>query len=190
MDPLSFASADEFRTWLEANHATARELWVGFRKKGSGLPSITYPEAVDQALCFGWIDGVRRGVDIQSYANRFTPRRSGSSWSAVNLKRAAELIAQGLMHPAGLRAYEARSREGTPRAERPSALAPEHEAQLRANRAAWAFWEAQPPGYHRLAAFWIADAKQEQTRLKRLATLVEDCAAGRRVKPLRRPGEG
>jgi uncharacterized protein YdeI (YjbR/CyaY-like superfamily) len=189
--PRFFATAAEFRAWLEQHHADERELWVGFHKKGSGRPSITYPEAVAEALCFGWIDGVRRSVDDESYANRFTPRRRGSNWSAVNVKLVEELTRAGRMHPAGLKAFEERApaRTGVYSYENRHAarLDAEQEAQLRANAAAWEFFQAQPPGYRQTAVWWVVSAKRPETRQQRLATLIEDSANGRMIGPLARP---
>jgi uncharacterized protein YdeI (YjbR/CyaY-like superfamily) len=188
-----FATPDEWRQWLTQHHADRQELWVGLYKKGSGRPSITYPEAVDQALCFGWIDGVRKSIAADSYCNRFTPRRSGSTWSAVNIRRVRELTAQGLMHAAGLKAFEERKVErtgGYSFEQRDQArLEPAHEALLRANVAAWEFFQAQPPWYRTTATWWIVSAKQEATRLRRLTTLIECSAQGRTIPPLTRPGK-
>lgn len=191
MTPTFFATPADFRRWLERHHATAPELLVGFYKKGSGRPSITWPESVEEALCFGWIDGVRRTIDEESYTIRFTPRRPGSNWSRINLEKARELIAAGRMRPAGLRAFERRDPDGDPRAysyERKDAarLSPEQEARFRAAREAWQFFQSQPPSYRRTATFWVASAKREETRSRRLETLIEDSAAGRRIGPLRR----
>jgi uncharacterized protein YdeI (YjbR/CyaY-like superfamily) len=190
-DIVFFATPADFRAWLAANHETATELLVGFYKKGTGRPSLTWQEAVDQALCFGWIDGVRRSIDADSYLNRFTPRKPTSNWSNVNIARVAALTAAGLMQPAGLRAFAARTqaKSGVYSFEQgePQTLPPELEAPFRMNAAAWAFWEAQPPGYRRTAAWWVVSAKQEATRLRRLATLIEDSAAGRRLAHLARP---
>lgn len=186
---IFFATAADFRAWLEANHATAGELWVGYYKKGSGRPSISWPEAVDQALCYGWIDGIRKSLDENSYTNRFTPRRKGSNWSAVNIRRAHELIAQGLMQPAGLAAFEARDAardEQYSYERRMAALGEDYEATFRADAAAWAYWEAQPAHYRRGALHWVTSAKREETRRKRLATLIEDSAAGRWIALYRR----
>jgi uncharacterized protein YdeI (YjbR/CyaY-like superfamily) len=192
VDVVYFETAADFRSWLEAHHTTETELWVGYHKKATGRPSITHPEAVDQALCFGWIDGVRRSVDADSYTNRFTPRTARSNWSAVNIKRVGELIELGLMTPAGLRAFEARdpSRINVYSSEQHAvALDPAYEEQLRANAAAWAFFQAQPPSYRRPAIHWVMSAKKEETRLKRLATLIDDSANGRRIGPLTRPAD-
>jgi uncharacterized protein YdeI (YjbR/CyaY-like superfamily) len=185
-----FASPAELRAWFEANHETAPELWVGFWKKETGRPSPTWSEAVDEALCFGWIDGIRKRVDGESYTNRFTPRRKGSTWSAVNVKKVEALVGQGRVRPAGLKAFEARDPASTNlySFEREhAALAPEQEAELRANPAAWAYWQSRPPSYRKAASHWVISAKQSETRARRLATLVADCAAGRTIGPLTRP---
>ena len=188
-EPAFYATPAEWRAWLEAHHEDAREHWVGFHKRGSGERSITWPEAVDQALCFGWIDGVRRGIDEQRYMVRFTPRKASSRWSLVNVRRVRDLQEAGLMHPAGLAAFEARTQEGTYSYEqRDEARFDERrEALLRGHEAAWAFFSAQPPWYRRTATFWVMSAKREETRDRRLQALIEDSAAGRRVGPLRRP---
>jgi uncharacterized protein YdeI (YjbR/CyaY-like superfamily) len=162
---------------------------VGFHKRGSRRPSITWPESVDQALCFGWIDGVRKRVDDERYMIRFTPRKRSSTWSRVNVARVAELTEAGLMHPAGLAAFAARTEEGTYSYEQREAAAfdPEREARLRADAAAWAWFSAQPPWYRRTATHWVMSAKREETRDRRLARLIADSAAGRTVGPLQRP---
>jgi len=186
-EAVIFADAAEFRAWLAANHDTATELWVGYYKKGVPKTSITYAEAVEEALCFGWIDGLTRRVDDEVHANRYTPRRRTSSWSAINIAKVAELRAAGRMHPAGLRAFEERDRrkDGSYSYEQaPRQLPPEAEAQLRARPGAWEYWLSRTPGYRRAATHWVLSAKREETRQRRLATLVEDCAAGRPVKPL------
>ena len=183
-----FATPAAWRRWLEVHHATAPELLVGFHKKGSGQPSITWPEAVDGALCFGWIDGVRRRIDDTRYSIRFTPRRARSIWSAVNVGRVAALTASGLMTPAGLRAFAGRSdaRTGIYAFEQHEAavLAPADEKRLRANQKAWAFFQARPPSYQRTVTWWITSAKQEATRQRRLTALIDDSAAGKTVKHL------
>jgi len=188
MTPTFFATAADFRAWLAANHATTGELLVGFYKVGAGKPSITWPQSVDQALCYGWIDGIRRRIDDESYSIRFTPRRPGSNWSLVNVRRALELSEQGLMTPAGLAAFEARDavRDEQYSYERQSAaFDAAGEAEFRANAAAWAYWEAQPAHYRRGVTHWVTSAKREETRRKRLATLIEDSAAGRWIAPYR-----
>lgn len=185
MKPTFFATPAELRRWFAKNAAKEGEILVGFHKKGSGLPSITWPESVDEALCVGWIDGVRRGVDDTSYTIRFTPRRPGSMWSAINIAKVKELTAAGRMKPAGLAAFATR------RADRSgysyeqlitsAAFAPEQEKRFRKNARAWRFFSAQPPGYRGHAAFWVTSAKKEETRERRLATLIADSAAGRRL---------
>ena len=184
MKPKFFATPDAFRRWLEKNHEKEEELLVGFYKRDSGKKSITWPESVDQALCFGWIDGIRRRIDDVSYSIRFTPRRRGSIWSAVNIKRAKELIEQKLMAPAGVRAFEARDEKKSAiysYENRPRELAPEYEKTFRANRKAWDFWSVQPPSYRRQITDWVMEAKKEETRARRLAKLIDDSAHGRRV---------
>jgi uncharacterized protein YdeI (YjbR/CyaY-like superfamily) len=187
--PSFYASPEEWRAWLDAHHADMREHWVGFHKVGSGRPSITWPEAVDQALCFGWIDGVRRRVDETSYMIRFTPRKKASKWSLVNARRVGELREAGLMRPAGIAAFEARSETGTYSYEQRDSAAfdPERERRLRANPAAWEHFSAQPPWYRRTATHWVMSAKRDETRDRRLARLIEDSAAGRPIGPLARP---
>jgi uncharacterized protein YdeI (YjbR/CyaY-like superfamily) len=193
MQVVFFETPTAFRAWLEANHETASELWVGFHKKATGRPSMVWSEAVDQALCFGWIDGIRKSVDGDSYANRFTPRKPRSTWSNVNIEKVARLSEQGLMTPAGLRALEARDpvKSGIYSFEqRPETLPPAFEEQFRANADAWTFWQTQPPGYRRTATFWVLSAKRAATRQRRLATLIEDSAHGRRIGLLARPSRG
>jgi uncharacterized protein YdeI (YjbR/CyaY-like superfamily) len=189
--PVFFATPAAFRAWLEAHHATVRELWVGFYKKATGRPSITWPESVDEALCFGWIDGIRKRIGDSSYMIRFTPRQPRSTWSSVNLGRIEELSRQGRVHPAGLRVYEQRSeaRSGIYAYEQRQAAALDAaaEAQFQANAAAWRFFQAQPPSYRRLAIWWVVSAKREATRQKRLTTLIDDSAHGRPIAPLTRP---
>ena len=187
-EPTFYATAEEWRAWLAEHHADAREHWVGFHKRATGRPSMTWAESVDQALCFGWIDGIRKRVDDERYTIRFTPRTPSSRWSRVNVARVAELTAAGLMHPAGLRAFEARTDVGTYSYEQreASTFDPGRERRLRANAAAAAFFDAQPPSYRRSATHWVMSAKREETRDRRLAQLIEDSAAGRRIGPLAR----
>lgn len=191
MKPKFFSNPSQFRAWLQQNHADVQELLVGFYKRDSGKPSITWPEAVDQALCFGWIDGVRRSLDTKRYMIRFTPRKPRSTWSAVNITRAKELVTQGLMSPAGLKTFEQRSDEKSAiysYEQRKSAkLAPEQEREFRANRQAWNFFETQPPWYRRTATYWVTSAKKEETREKRLATLIEYSERHKPIPPLVRP---
>lgn len=190
-NPIFFARPSEFRAWLQENHDEASEIWVGFYKKGSGKPSITMPESVDEALCFGWIDGVRRSVSETSYANRFTQRKARSTWSAVNINRAKELIRLGRMQAAGLKAFERRTDERSAiysYEQRQSAkLSEAFEKQFRSNRKAWNFFRAQAPWYQRVAAFWVVSAKREDTKVNRLAKLIKDSENGRTIPPLTRP---
>lgn len=184
MKPKFFETPSVFRGWLEKHHESSKELLVGFYKKGSGRPSITWPESVDEALCFGWIDGVRRRIDDVSYSIRFTPRRTTSIWSAVNIKRAQELIDQGLMNSAGLKAFEARreNRSGIYAYEqRTEKLPGPYERRFKKNKKAWDFFQAQSPWYRKTLGWWIVSAKREETRLKRLATLIEESANGRKM---------
>jgi uncharacterized protein YdeI (YjbR/CyaY-like superfamily) len=188
--PTFFAGPAEFRRWLELNHDRERELVVGFWKTSTGKPSMTWAQSVDEALCFGWIDGVRRSLGDESYTIRFTPRRRGSVWSAVNVRRARELIELGRMTSAGLKAFEARraNRSGIYSYEQRSTELPEPYAEgLRANAAAWEFFQSRPASYRKAAMWWIVSAKKEETRLRRLTMLIEDSARGRTVKPLTPP---
>jgi uncharacterized protein YdeI (YjbR/CyaY-like superfamily) len=182
-EPVFFPTEAEFRRWLEANSETAPELLVGFWKKGSGKPSIDWLQARDQALCFGWIDGVRRSLGEDAYTIRFTPRRKGSIWSKVNVERFAALKAEGLMTAAGERAYEEnKAKNGLYAYERPlAALTADEEALFRRNAAAWADWDKRPPGYRKTVLHWVTSAKRPDTRARRLATLIADSAAGRKV---------
>ena len=189
-EPVFFATPIDFRRWLKRHHRSERELLVGFYKKGSGRPSLTWPESVDEALSFGWIDGVRRRLDDESYSIRFTPRKRGSIWSDVNRRRVEELKRAGRMQPAGLEAYEARdaARSGVYSFEqrKTARLDPDAEARFKADRAAWRFFTSQPPGYRKTAIWWVVSAKRDETRARRLATLIGDSGAGRRIGPLRR----
>jgi uncharacterized protein YdeI (YjbR/CyaY-like superfamily) len=186
-EPRYFRSPTEFRKWLEKNHTKADELVVGFHKKASGKPSMTWPQSVDEALCFGWIDGIRRTVDEERYTIRFTPRRPGSNWSAVNLKRVPQLEALGRMADAGRAAFAKRSEAKSAiysYENKPEDLPPDDQKRFRANEEAWKFFSEQPPGYRRTALYWVLSAKKEETRDKRLATLIADSAAGRRLAQL------
>ena len=184
-DILFFAKPVLFREWLAAHHETERELWVGFRKKGSGIPSITWPESVDEALCVGWIDGIRKGIDTTSYKIRFTPRKQVSTWSAVNIGRVKELTRSGRMLPAGLAAFARRTDEKSAtyayENRQAAKLSAEQEQRFRASPEAWAFFEAQPPSYRNVVAWWVISAKQQPTREKRLARLISESQARRRV---------
>ena len=184
MKPAFFKSQPQFRKWLETHHTTDRELWVGFYKKGSGKSGIGYKEAVDEALCFGWIDGIKKRVDESSYTHRFTPRVASSIWSAINLKRVKELIKLGRVAPAGRHAFEHRDPKKAQLysfENRPSTLDPALERTFTANAKALAFFRAQPPGYQKLVTFWIMSAKRDETRLKRLDALIQRSAEGKRL---------
>jgi len=193
MAPTFFATPSAFRAWLQKHHDKEQELWVGFHKKGSGKPSITWPDSVDAALCFGWIDGVRKSLNGHSYTIRFTPRKPISTWSAVNIKRVAELTKLGLMQPAGLKAFEKRSDDKSAiysyEQRKTAKLSGDYEKKFRAQKKAWEFFQSQPPWYRRVASFWVISAKKEETRLKRLATLIEASERGESIAPLRRPGK-
>jgi uncharacterized protein YdeI (YjbR/CyaY-like superfamily) len=195
--PRFFATPAALRRWLLQHHETASELWVGMYKVSTGRKSVTWKEVVDEVLCVGWIDGIRKSIDADSYMNRITPRRRGSNWSTVNIRRVHELIAEGRMQPAGLRAFEertaARSSVYSFEQERDKVTLPAAYAKrFKANKSAWAFFQAQPAGYQRTASWWVISAKQETTRERRLATLIADSAAGQRIAQLRpalRPAE-
>jgi len=191
--PQFFATPTAWRAWLEANHAEATELWVGFYKRNSGQPSITWPEAVDGALCFGWIDGIRKSINADAYKIRFTPRKPRSTWSAINIKRATELAAMGIMHAAGKRAFEKRTSERTATysyEQRKQAKLPvEYEEKFRSNYAAWEFFVTRPPWYRRTSTYWVISAKKEATRMKRLDQLIHDSSRRIIIAALRRPGK-
>ncbi len=186
-----FATPDAFRKWLAKHAETAEELWLGYHKRSSGQPSITWPESVDEALCYGWIDGIRKTLDENRYTIRFTPRRTGSNWSAVNIGRAGELIKAGRMQPAGLREFEKRNEERSRRYsyERKTAkLSPEYERKLKAVPKAWKFFRSQAPWYQRTLSHWVMSAKREETRARRLARLIADSSRGQSIGPTK-PGE-
>lgn len=181
-----FPTRDDFRAWLEEQHATARALFVGYYKKGVPKTAMTYVEAVEEALCYGWIDGITYRMDDEVTATRFTPRRPGGGWSASNLERMERLIAAGRVREAGVRAFEARdrSRDGVTLAKLGAGGLPrEMQARLREDPGAWAFWDAQTPSYHRQVAAWIADAKRPETRERRFGQLLEASRAGTRPRP-------
>ncbi len=184
-----FETPAAFRAWLRANHRHVDELWVGFHKKATGRASITWPESVDEALCFGWIDGIRRSVDASRYMIRFTPRRQGSVWSAVNVRRAEALVAAGRMCQAGRRAFEARiaHRSAVYSYERAVASFTSAEARgFRRHREAWRYFQSCAPWYRRTATHWVVSAKRDETRRRRLEQLITDSAAGRTIAPLTR----
>ena len=190
MKPIFFAGAAEFRAWLERHHDDTDELLLGVYRKSSGAPGITRPEAVDEALCFGWIDGKGQRIDDRRYTIRFTPRRKGSNWSSVNVKRVGELKRLGRMHPAGLAEFKARrkDRSGIYSYEQrhKASLAAPDERRFRANKKAWSFFQARPAGYRTTAIWWVVSAKREETRDRRLATLIDDSEHGRTIAPLTR----
>jgi uncharacterized protein YdeI (YjbR/CyaY-like superfamily) len=176
MEPTFFRGPEQLRRWFARNHTTKTEIWVGYYKKDSGKPSITWPESVDEALCVGWIDGIRKSIDAQSYKIRFTPRRPRSIWSAVNIKRVAELTKEKRMQPAGLKAFEARkeNRSGIYAYEqRRAVLEPPYDAVLKKHPAARAFFEAQPPSYRKTISWYVVSAKKEETRMRRLMQMIE-----------------
>jgi len=184
--PRFFARVSSFRQWLHEHHAAESVLLVGFHRIGSGRPSMTYPEALDAALCYGWIDGLRKSLDASSYTIRFTPRKRDSIWSAVNLRHVARLRAAGLMQPAGLAVFLKRDKEKSKRysfENRPRRLDPASTRAFKANARAWAWFAAQPPGYRRTATWWVMEAKGEETRARRLAALIASSAAGRKAPP-------
>lgn len=191
-EPTYFETEAEFRHWLEANHQSAGELLVGFHKKGSGLLSIDWPQARDQALCFGWIDGIRKSLGERDYTIRFTPRRKGSIWSKINVARFEALKAEGLMTEAGIRAFEEnKGRTGVYAYENAVKELTEAEtAQFRRNEAAWEDWEKRPPSYRKVALHWITSAKMPETRARRLVTLIADSAAGRKLGNVRKKDAG
>lgn len=182
-----FPNPAALRKWFRKHHDSADELWVGFHKRGTGTPSVTWPESVDEALSVGWIDGIRKSLDADTYTIRFTPRRKGSIWSRVNIRRVGVLTDEGRMLPAGINAFEARleTRSGLYTYEQPAPIEYVLDAslrrQFRANRAAWTFFETQPPGYRKLAARWIMSAKREETRQSRLRKLIDASAGERRL---------
>ena len=183
-ETVFFADSAAWRAWLERHHGSEREVWVGFYRKDSGRGGITYAEALDEALCFGWIDGVRKKIDAESYTNRFTPRTARSYWSAVNTRRANELVRQGRMAGPGLAAFQARDKGRTARYsfERDSAAFDAKQlAVFRRNRKAWTFFEAQAPSYRKVATWFVISAKQDATRIRRLETLISKSAAGQRL---------
>jgi uncharacterized protein YdeI (YjbR/CyaY-like superfamily) len=184
MEIVFFPTPRDLQKWFRRNHATEQELWVGFYKKNSGKPSVTWPESVDEALCVGWIDGIRKSIDAESYMIRFTPRRRGSIWSAVNIKRVKVLTKEKRMQPPGLAAFAARReyKSGIYSYEQRGEHLPEpYAGLLRRNKKAWEFFEAQPPFYRKMIGWWVVSAKQEKTRRKRLQKLIAESAAGHRL---------
>jgi uncharacterized protein YdeI (YjbR/CyaY-like superfamily) len=187
--PVFFKSPFEFHKWLKKNHVKKQELWIGFYKKTAAKKGITYPEALDEALCFGWIDGIRKSVDDVRYKIRYTPRKHRSIWSTVNIKRANELKKLGLMQPTGLRTFIERDERRTKLysfEQGPLRLGPSYEKKFKQNRTAWNFFQSQPPSYQKPAMWWVISARQEDTRVRRLNTLIKDSEEGRRIKLLQR----
>ena len=188
MSPTSvvfFRSPTEFRRWLKQHHLKKDELWVGYYRKSIGKPTMTWAESVDEALCFGWIDGIRKGIDHSRYTTRFTPRRKGSVWSAINIRNVQRLLDAGRMETNGLKTFEARienrseiySYEQRPR-QLPSSLA----ARFRKNSKAWKFFQAQPPGYRRRVIWWLVSAKKVETQTRRLQTVIKASAREKRLE--------
>jgi uncharacterized protein YdeI (YjbR/CyaY-like superfamily) len=185
--PRFFATQAAWRKWLAANHAKSELLWVGFWKVTCGKPSITWPQSVDEALCFGWIDGLRRGIDVESYMIRFSPRKPASKWSRVNLKRFVELDGQGLVHAAGRAArakWDDSGKAGYSHEQGLVELDAASRKQLKADARAWTFWQAQIPSYRKMVAGWLRSPKREETRAARLATLIDCCARGKAIPPV------
>jgi uncharacterized protein YdeI (YjbR/CyaY-like superfamily) len=181
---IYFKTQKDFRKWLEKNYITKAEQWVGFYKKNSGKESMDWPGSVDEALCFGWIDGIRKNVDEESYKIRFTPRKPGSNWSAVNINKMEALIKGNLVKPEGLKIYNERKTRvpGEYSYEnRPESLGTEYEKIFKKNKKAWDFFTAQSPSYKRTASWWVLGAKRDETRLKRLTTLIEDSGNNKKI---------
>lgn len=192
MTPRFFKTPADFRKWLVKNHAKSTELWVGYYKAGCGKQGMTYKESVEEALCFGWIDGIRKSVDEFSYTNRFTPRKPTSTWSAINIKLVKKLITEERMTSAGLAAYKSRkeAKSGIYSYEkRPESFASTMERQFRRHKLAWRYFESQPAWYRRTCIHWVTSAKREETRAKRLAALISDSESGHWIGPLKRPGK-
>jgi len=189
MEAKFFQHPDDFRQWLEENHQSEEELWVGFYKKATGIPSITWPESVEEALCFGWIDGLRKSIDEKSYKIRFTPRRPDSNWSQVNLNMMEKLIDNGKMQPAGLKAFQERDPSKSKKAsyERKQIELPEeYKDQIKEHPEAWSFFQELAPGYKKQSIHWVMQAKREATRQRRLNILIESAAEGKKIPQLRR----
>ncbi|MCS3529748.1 YdeI family protein [Chryseobacterium sp. JUb7] len=184
MNATFFETQEDFRDWFEKNHATEKELLVGFYKVGTKKISMTWPQSVDQALCFGWIDGIRKSIDHESYSIRFTPRKPTSIWSAINIKKVEDLSKAGLMKPEGLKAFELRKEEKSAiysHEKEPAMLDPAYEKQFKTNKKAWEFFNNQAPSYKKVILHWITSAKQEKTRLSRLEKTIIESELGKRV---------
>ena len=186
--PVFFPSQSDLRKWFEKNHKKEKELYVGFYKTSSGKPSITWPQSVDEALCFGWIDGRRQSIDDESYFIRFSKRKPKSIWSTINIKKVAELTRLGLMKPEGIEAFNKKEEKNSgvyAYENKPVELSKEYERKLKANKKAWTFFQSQVPSYRNPATRWVMSAKQEVTRLSRLESLIKDSEAGMKIKPMR-----
>ncbi|MEO6844962.1 MAG: YdeI/OmpD-associated family protein [Ginsengibacter sp.] len=187
LQPTFFSNSKDFRKWFEKNHDKAKELSVGFYKVTSGKKSITWSESVDEAICFGWIDGVRKSIDVESYRIRFTPRKPTSIWSAINIKKVEELSKKGLIHPQGLAAFSKRLEKKSAiysYEKEPETLSPGFLKKLKANKKAWTFFQTMAPSYQRTCAHWIMTARQEATKMKRLEELINDSVMERKIKRL------
>lgn len=183
-----FKTPEAFRMWLEKNHSKKDELWLGYYKKSSGKKSITYKQALDEVLCFGWIDGISKGIDDEKYCQRYTPRRPRSIWSIVNIKKIEELTKKGLMHESGLNAFNTRDvkRTGLYSAEQKEIKMPAaYLKKIKANKRAWEYFSNMPPGYQKTATWWVISAKQEVTRLRRLDAMIADSVARRKIGPMK-----
>jgi uncharacterized protein YdeI (YjbR/CyaY-like superfamily) len=191
-EPIYFESPEQLRDWFDANHETATELWVGYWKKATGRPTVTWAQAVDEALCVGWIDTTRYSVDEERSRQRFTPRRKGSNWSAVNIANVERLTKEGRMRPAGLRVFEARTEARTAvysyEQRHEARLTDEEEARFRSNEAAWTWFQGRPQAYRTGAVWWVVNVKRPETRERRLASLIEQSAKGLRPRALTPPG--
>ncbi len=188
MDPLFFQTPADFRKWLQDNHDKLEELWVGFYKKGTGRPSITWPESVDQALCYGWIDGLRKSIDEQSYKIRFTPRKTDSHWSAVNIRKVGELKKLNLMQKPGLVAFKKRNPEKSAKAayeQREAVMDPGYEAQFKKNHSAWSYWDGKAPSYRKQCTWWVMSAKKVETQVNRLQILIKSSEKGEVIPQLK-----
>ena len=186
--PIFFTTPEAFRKWLNKHHQDLTELWVGYYKKGSGIPSITWPESVDQALCFGWIDGIRKSIDEQSYKVRFTPRKPNSHWSDVNIKKIKELKKLGLLEPSGLTAYNKRTQKRSRNAsyeQQQVKLSNEYQKQFKLNPQAWEYFNQKAKSYQRTAIWWVVSAKKKETQLNRLKTLIESSQNQDIIPPLK-----
>lgn len=182
-----FPTQKHLRRWFEKNHKKEKELFVGFYKVSSGKPSVTWPQSVDEAICFGWIDGIRKSIDDESYCIRFTPRNPKSNWSAVNIKKVEELTKLGVMKPEGLTAFSYRKEEKSKIYSYENLVVSfdkSYEKRFKANKEAWKYFKYTPPSYQKIATRWVMSAKQEATRLKRLNELINDCAVGKKIKAM------